>query len=382
MRDQCQHIRQSVSTESLFTVISGWCRDGAGQRDRSIQVLSAFVSGGGVRALAPLLDVFLADGNRVEIVFGIDRNGTDREAVAQLASLRTEYPGQATVFLFNAPSHTSIFHPKLFLYKYGRVLRQAVVGSANLTLGGLGHNLESLLHYTQLKPGSGVARELLAIWNLFRSPNAPLRREFLKRLTPALAKQLINRLPRPEQTESRRAKGKIASLWSPLSRVPLPRSNAPPRLATRRRSVGTRTASRFLLMDVLQETRRTQMQVPLPVVEGFFGVSRTDSALFQISILGESRLSQPIERPLVATGSMRRIEMPTIAGLDRPLVVYFERLGARSFAYRLIPRHERDYERISTVLDSFGQQGAHRRRFVIATRRDPVWLRVQKIMNL
>ena len=51
---------------------------------RSLKVITAFVSGAGVSAIAPLLDVFLADGNSADIIFGVDRNGTDREAVKQL----------------------------------------------------------------------------------------------------------------------------------------------------------------------------------------------------------------------------------------------------------------------------------------------------------
>src|SRR5690606_12954189 len=106
-------IRQGVTEQSLFSVLAGWCRAGAGQQDHTLQTLSAFASGSGVLAVAPLLDVFLADGNRVEIIVGIDLNGTDKAALRHLFSLAEAYQKQCSVRVFHAPSREAIFHPKL-----------------------------------------------------------------------------------------------------------------------------------------------------------------------------------------------------------------------------------------------------------------------------
>src|SRR5690242_9128099 len=64
-------IRQAISHESLFQVLYNWCREGAGRKNWTLRILSAFVSGNGVQALAPLFDVFLADGNHLDIIFGV-----------------------------------------------------------------------------------------------------------------------------------------------------------------------------------------------------------------------------------------------------------------------------------------------------------------------
>ncbi len=376
--DKCRHVRQAITKQSLFTILSEWCQDGAGKKDRSIQILSAFVSGGAMRALSPLFDVFLADGNRIEIIFGIDRNGTDREAVVQLAGFQKRYAKQADVFLFNAPSQSSIFHPKLFLYSDYRSVREAVIGSANFTLGGLASNFESLLHYSSFARRGATSSEIREIWKLFRHPAAPLRPEFLSRLSPAAAASLVRRLPVPKPNESPAARGKIVELWRPLSRVRLPRSSNPPQWPRKTRSTRTPATRSYLLMDVLQETRRTQMQIPLPVVSGFFGASRDDNPAFRISILTDTGTSQPVERPLVATGSMRRLEMPTIEGLTRPLAVLFIRMGKSAFAYRLIAHEEPEYQQVSRILDAQGQQGRQERRFVIGRQGDKIWKKLPR----
>lgn len=373
-----RHVRQAVSEDSLFRILSGWCRDGAGHRDRYIRFLSAFATGGAIRAISPLIDVFLADGNRVDVIFGVDRNGTDRDAVVRLSALHEAYPQQVSVSVFEAPSRIAIFHPKLYLYSQGDALRAAVIGSANLTVGGLASNFESLLLYEALRANDREARELEAIWATFAHPAPPLLPRFCSPLTQAIVDRLLVQLPERSQITAAERGADIVELWRPLSTVPLPRSTAPPRnnnSRPRRRS----RAAKFLLMDVLQETRHTQMQIPLQVVEDFFGVPRREAANIAVSIVTATGLSQPIERTLVisqgASGQrlMRRLEMPTIEGLDRPLIVAFVRFGAGRFGYRLFPRDIRGFRIVDRLLNQHGQQGRAQRRFYIGRIGDAVW---------
>jgi len=137
-----RHIKQATSEDCLFKVLAAWCRTGAGEKSHSLKIITAFVSGTGVSAIAPLLDVFLADGNSANIIFGVDRNGTDREAVRQLYALKRAYIEQLGVRVFNAPSAGAIFHPKLYIYDRGSEI-DFVVGSSNLTSGGLASNFEA-----------------------------------------------------------------------------------------------------------------------------------------------------------------------------------------------------------------------------------------------
>ena len=124
-------------------------------------------------------------------------------------------------------------------------------------------------------------------------------------------------------------------------------------------------------MDVLTETRKTQMQVPVPVVEGFFGIPKRQLATFEMSIVTPTGFSQPVSRNLVRSqGSegqrlMRRIEMPQIRYLDRPLAVAFVQRGDKNYAFKLLPRNSVQFRRADTLLDRAGQQGGARRRFVI-----------------
>src|SRR5208283_5296409 len=177
-----KRIQQAVTTECLFRVLEQWCRAGAAFRDRTLRILSAFVTGGAVEATEPLMDVFLAQGNRIEIILGIDLGGTDTQALRRLHALQEAYHQQVDVRVWDVPLRGSIFHPKLYLLDSPTRL-SAVVGSANFTLGGLGGNLESLWCFDGIPRNSADARELLSVWNMFARPTQPLRPEFIKPLS-------------------------------------------------------------------------------------------------------------------------------------------------------------------------------------------------------
>ena len=93
----------------------------------------AFAKQAGVAALQDHVRRFLEDGQGVEAFVGIDALGTSREALSLLLEL-----GVPT-HVFHNPGHT--FHPKLYLLE-GEEAAFAIIGSSNLTLGGLYINYE------------------------------------------------------------------------------------------------------------------------------------------------------------------------------------------------------------------------------------------------
>jgi len=377
-------VRQAVSKESLFSVLADWCKEGAGKRNWCLRILSAFVSGKGILAISPLLDVFLSDGNSLEIIFGVDRGGTDRDAIRRLYALRRAYPRQASIRLFHAPAKASIFHPKLYLLDTGQDLR-LVLGSANLTFPGLATNLESLVLYKGVRRTSGFAKEIITLWETFAKPHQPLRPRFLQTLTERIAERYARTLPRKHIEERDHTKS-LKAVWKPLSHVLLPRSSE---------TIGRKPSSPFLtkkgqylLMDVLKETRSTQMQVPLDVIEKFFGIPRDREDQINLSIWSDQVLTQPIIRRVVkSTGKeqrrlMRRLEMPQIREMKRPLVVLFLSIrGRKRFAFLLMPQATRAWRKADRLLRKHGQQGKKVRRYVIGRRDDTVWKDIQPLLK-
>lgn len=372
-------VKQAITSQSLFEVLSLWFNDGAGKKANSIKILTAFISGKGIRAITPLIDKFLANGNDVEIIFGTDRGGTDKEAIEQLFFLQEAHASQLTANHFQAKARNSIFHPKLYIYEKKNSV-SFIIGSANLTYLGLGYNLESLMLFEDLQRNSRLAKQVIEIWNSFAKPLPPLPANSLNKLTKNSVEKLLKKIPKRSTEEKSQDFRDSGDSWKPLSKVPLPQTN---RLINSNSNIRPKKDTEFLVMDILKETRKTQMQLPLPIVENFFGVQRNQSASLSVRIISDGKFTNPIDRTLVKSGQMRRLEMPQIRKLDRPLVVIFIKLsGKLKFAYYLVKRDSAQYKNIDAFLNSNGQQGSNKRRYYISSREDKHSSAIKKIIGL
>jgi len=111
------------------------------RRAQAFQVAIALVTRSGLKLVIGEISACLARGGSGEILIGVDMP-TEPEAIRWLLNLSGEYPETFAVKRFSSAS-AHIFHPKLwsFTLKSGR--RLAVVGSSNLTGGGLLGNYEA-----------------------------------------------------------------------------------------------------------------------------------------------------------------------------------------------------------------------------------------------
>jgi hypothetical protein len=113
--------------------------DGAGWTEFRAAV--AFVKRSGVRHIAQELGIF-ASRATIRMSVGVDRRGSSQEGLQILLDSVTGNGGQVWVFRNADPRLEPTFHPKVYLFKKpGRAM--AVVGSGNLTGGGLWTNYEA-----------------------------------------------------------------------------------------------------------------------------------------------------------------------------------------------------------------------------------------------
>lgn len=100
----------------------------------------AFVKRSGTRHIAPLLQSFTGS---AELICGIDHQGTSKEG---LTDLLTSVAHNGRVFVFNNAVH-STFHPKIYLFR-DDLNAELLIGSGNLTEGGLFTNYEGAINIT------------------------------------------------------------------------------------------------------------------------------------------------------------------------------------------------------------------------------------------
>jgi HKD family nuclease len=123
------------------------------QNSYKVQIAVAFLKYSGIKIIDKSLKQCLNNGGNFEIIAGLDFKTTDPKALSYLISLKKEY-SKVNLYCFGdkGENKTSIvFHPKLYLFE-GKNETTAIVGSTNLTGGGLISNLEVNTVFKEKKP--------------------------------------------------------------------------------------------------------------------------------------------------------------------------------------------------------------------------------------
>jgi len=122
-------------SRDLISIVSG-----ALGRSEDVRIAVAFVSRRGVAMIEDPLTKALNSGCVVEFLVGLDFLWTEPEALRAIHDFSRE-GRNLSLYCLISPTAGAIYHPKLYLFKAGKDV-SCVVGSSNLTEGGLRENLE------------------------------------------------------------------------------------------------------------------------------------------------------------------------------------------------------------------------------------------------
>ena len=152
---------------------------GAMESANSIRFAVAFASADGLDKLSSKTTGILRKGGSAEFLVGLDLRVTEPSALWQIYTWFKEYKG-ASLYCLAEPEKAALYHPKLYLVEAKqRIL--CLVGSSNLTAGGLERNLEInvLLSFPQ---DSGPASDLQAAYTRmkFHPMRVVPKEEFLR----------------------------------------------------------------------------------------------------------------------------------------------------------------------------------------------------------
>lgn len=104
---------------------------------------TAFLNSGGLNVVMARLEEILRTEGHVSIVHGADFRITDPGAVHALVDMNLRYGNMSYRVNFDwSLTHRQRFHPKLYLSTFDYKRYCVIVGSSNLTLGGLRNNTE------------------------------------------------------------------------------------------------------------------------------------------------------------------------------------------------------------------------------------------------
>lgn len=122
------------------------------QNAEQTQIAVAFLKYSGINVIDRSLRQCLDDGGSVELIAGLDFKTTDPKSIRYFLDLGKKYP-KTRFYCFGDRGQNKtdiIFHPKIYLFSKGQE-KTSIVGSTNLTRGGLTDNFEVNTIFTEEK---------------------------------------------------------------------------------------------------------------------------------------------------------------------------------------------------------------------------------------
>lgn len=123
------------------------------QGANNVQIAVAFLKYTGIKVVEKSMRQCLENGGSFEIIAGLDFKTTDSQALKYFINLKKEY-SKVNFYCFGDRKENKtniVFHPKIYLFEKGRETT-GIVGSANMTRGGLMTNFEVNTVFKEIKP--------------------------------------------------------------------------------------------------------------------------------------------------------------------------------------------------------------------------------------
>ena len=315
----------------------------------------AFASSAGVDCL--IRDGAIQDFLRnfpMSLVVGIDAI-TSRDTLEHLRDLEQDHE-RLSVRVFRNPTN-ALFHPKVARFEYPDGGQSMVVGSGNLTPGGLRRNFEA---FSVMRAASDETLDVTS-WSRFFTDHATDIGAIDEAALERAAQNVVRgggRQRQPRTGPRRIVEAVVAEVETPVGRT-----------------------DRFLVAHVpAAENRWHQVGFNIDVIRRFFRIQPDSSQrVFLQECRPDNTLVEPeLPRPCVYSqiNKNHRIEIAARSGAQYPTtgrpIALFRELQTRSFAYMLLMPGEVGYEGMSELLENRENVGRVFRgvRRVIATRAD------------
>lgn len=123
------------------------------QSANNVQIAVAFLKYTGIKVVEKSMKQCLDNGGNLELIAGLDFKTTDSKSLQYFINLKKEY-SKVNFYCFGDRKENKtniIFHPKIYLFEKEKETT-GIVGSANMTRGGLMTNFEVNTVFKETKP--------------------------------------------------------------------------------------------------------------------------------------------------------------------------------------------------------------------------------------
>ena len=334
--------------------------------------LVAFASQGGITALTPHILRAKNKGVKIKIILGVDQKCTSKEALEEVLS----WGGDSYIYY---TLNANIFHPKVYLFENCDYYT-LIVGSNNLTEGGLVRNVECSLLVQDMQ-GTSVHSAFYTYWRDILNSTE----ENLYAITQELIDQLYEEKIIPSDSERAMTSAeksinissgeKSSSLFKKSGVQKNPEGFEPKRL---KRTIKTKKTAAtagptegevieipveigedVLIAEIGGGPRWKQINFPVAIFEEFFGAERGNNNYWiSITNISEDGSLGKIERRQAVSvkSSNYRFEIHCeetkgeYPGVDvRPIVIFVKHSNDEFLYHVLLAEHDA-YERVKEYL--------------------------------
>jgi HKD family nuclease len=308
------------------------------------RVAVAYARWEGIGLIAPQIEKLLEGGGEFQSIYGVANKVTTPDSLLYSLNLQTLYSTHTYAGTIEDEFANSIFHPKFFEFRYQKKT-VVIIGSANLTGGGLARNTELSVE-VQFARGDPFEKQIEAAWKSMRAGS--------RKLTLAL----IRKLKKQSELASERDRGENLSSTGKKKFVSGGKVSPKP-LFTKVLGISGRTkrSKIFSEMDTLTVRPRRlylqilrgetggqvggahpgyQIQLPVATLATFFGVGENESKEVTFRFPSDTVIVHLTHFP----NHTHRVRLRPLRDIKRPAIVIFQRLGPDEYKCTVVPRKE------------------------------------------
>jgi len=317
----------------------------------------------GIGLLSPSIEAFVERGGRFESIYGAGNGVTTPDALYYGLLLKGLFPGRTYAGFVEDEYANATFHPKFYEFRSASEIR-TIVGSSNLTGGGLQRNSEVLLE-VGLSRGGADEKALESYWQAIRKK--------AKIVTPDHVLRISNSLGTGSENLGKTKTPKSGKPYLPKSTKPQPRplfekilglskpsQMKKDKLLSEFSAISERP--KYLYLEILARETGGQngksgsaVQLPVATLGAYFGVARSEERAIRL-VFPSGPLNTTITH---FSNSTHQVRINTILTIKRPAILKLTRKGADVYKAKFIPPN--DYAKVlKTKCENQSRKGSRR----------------------
>lgn len=299
----------------------------------------AFARWDGLGLISESLEGFLERGGRFESVFGAGNGVTSPDVLLYGLMLKARYPGRTYAGFIEDEYANALFHPKVCMFGFPD-REVALVGSANLTGGGLVRNGETMIELT-VPDGSRLAKEFARLWNWVQTTAVEVTAKEVERLarSKGAGRERESEVPNSGKPYLK-VPAKLAPkpLFAKVLSLPGTSGQIKGKLLGGMGSLTERP--KHLYLQIFERETGGQkgkpgsaIQLPTATLGAYFGLGSGESRAMTFEFPGETVITNVIHN----SNSTHQVRLDPIFSVTRPAIIHFERTAKDVFKTRFVP---------------------------------------------